>query len=100
MKLKLTQEELNVLIVILQESHQARFNTTFEAKLSGEILKEFLISLMKKSMDLKEKRTISLDKKTLLVLNQVLPQLHTDHPYTKAILSPIITKVNQQCLSI
>lgn len=100
MKLKLTQEELNVLINTLQYSKYATFNTVFESRLSGIILKEFLTSLMKKSIDLKEKTSFTLDDKTALVLNHVLPQIFPESPFEKAVLTTITTKINQKCLSI
>jgi len=100
MKLKLTQEELNVLINTLQYAKFATFNTMLESRLCGMILKDFTTSLMKKSIDLKEKTSFALDDKTTLVLNHVLPQIFPESPFERAVLTTITTKINQKCLSI
>lgn len=100
MKIKLTHEELNILINNLQYSEKITFNTVLESKISGYILKAFLKSLMKKSMDLKSKYAIAVDETTLLVLNHVLPQIYPDEIYERTIIQMLMTKINQVCLSI
>lgn len=101
MKFKQTQEELNILISVLNSPlEKVTFNTILEQKLSACILREFLTSIMKRSMDLKKLTTITLDKKTLLVLNHVLPQLFPLSPYEQAVMSMLINKINQECLNI
>lgn len=100
MKLKLSQEEMNILIETLRNSEEVRFTTTYEARVSGAVLKDFLQSMMKKSIDLKEKTSFSLDDQTILVLNYVLPQITPQCIFQQSIISTIVTKINQQCLSI
>lgn len=100
MKLKLTNEELIVLIKTLEYADAATFNTMLESRLCGAILREFVTSLMKKSIDMKEQLSIKLDDKTTLALNQVLPQLCPASPFERAVLTNINIKINQRCLSI
>ena len=100
MKMKLTQEELDILVQTLMFSHTVSFNTKFEARMCGSILKEFVQKLMKKRIDLKEKTSVTLDDQTILVMNYVLPQLYPPTPFEQSVISNLITKLNQQCLSI
>lgn len=100
MKLKLNHEEMNVLIYTLQDCNEVRFNTHFESRICGMILKDLLKTVMKKSIDLQEKSSFKLDDQTVLVLNQVLPQITPAGEFERAVLIKITTQINQRCLSI
>ncbi len=100
MKLKLNHEEINVLIYVLEDCEAVRFNTHFESKICGVIIRDFLKSIMKKSIDMQAKNSFKLDDQTVLVLNEVLPQLHPAGDYAQALMVNIITQINQRCLSI
>lgn len=100
MNLKLTPEELAVLNQVLSHSQKSTFNTTLEMKLAKEIMIDLMIPLLKKQFDRKAKHSIKLNNKTLLVLNHVLPQIYPDNEYDVAVMTRIITEINQACLSI
>jgi len=101
MKIKLKYEELIVLLRTLEHADIATFNTHFESRICGVIIREFALSLMKKSIDKGlEQRSVKLDEQTALALNYVLPQLFPADPYDRAVLTSITTQINQKCLSI
>lgn len=102
MNLKLNQSELQLLLNAIQPQHflQLKFNTQFELKLSLRILREFFLKWFMKAMSDKQQFTLKIDEKTLLVLNHVLPQIYPDNEYDVAVMTRIITQINQACLSI
>lgn len=102
MKLTLTEEQLAVLINELKRCHTVTFNTTYESKLTGFILKEFLQGLMVKYIKQKSIHKICIDEKTLLVLDYVLPQIkqNLNDVYSDAIIYEIYQEINKACLSI
>lgn len=100
MKLKLTNEQLSVLILCLRDCENVTFDMNLERKLITAILKDFLKKLLKKSVDLKEKASFELDDQTLLSLNFVLPQLRSENTLQNVIMAEIFQKINQACLSI
>lgn len=100
MKLKLTNEQLSVLILCLRDCENVTFDMNLERKLITAILKDFLKKLLKKSVDSKEKASFELDDQTLLALNFVLPQLRSENTLQNVIMAEIFQKINQACLSI
>lgn len=99
MQVKLTHDEINLLINALQYSNDCRFLTYYESKLSGAILKDFLSTLIKRSIDLRAS-SFKLQNHTVLVLDQVLKQIHTECAYTNALIAQLHEKINIACLSI
>lgn len=100
MTLKLTIDELKVLLRALNTLDKVGFNTKLESKLSNQILVEFVMQNLRRTLQLKEKYTIKLDGKTLLVLNHVLPQIYPTNEFDIAVMTRIIQEINQACLSI
>ncbi|GEM_PF-3147720 len=101
MKLKLNKDELNVLIHSMQQDiGEIQFNSDLERKLITQILKVFLIQIIKRSMDLNLKISIKLDSATLLSLNFVLAQLDPVNPFESMTIRNIHGKINQACLNI
>lgn len=102
MKLSLTEEELLIFINELKDCNSVFFTTQYESKLSGIILKEFLQQLMAKHIKMKPDHKVSIDNKTLLVLNYVLPQIKNPNsdPYAFAVVCEIYQQINKACLSI
>ncbi len=102
MKLELDKHELKAFLQELQFSAYATYTTQQEAKLSGIILKEFVLGLMNKCMKQKDKYKIPIDDLELLVLNHVLPQINNKETdiYTEMVMSDIYFKINQACLNI
>lgn len=100
MNLKLTIDELKVLLRALNTLDKVTFNTKLESKLSNQILVEFVMQNLRRTLQLKEKYAIKLDGKTLLVLNHVLPQIYPTNAYDISVMTRIIQEINQACLSI
>jgi hypothetical protein len=101
MTIKLTADQLQALIAELRDgSERVSFNTKLEAKLSGAVLKEFFVKLMKKALDMKAKYKLELNEKEMLVLNHVLPQLNPVNTFNATVIAELHLKINQLCLSI
>ena len=101
MKLKLNKDELNVFIHSMQQDiSMFQFNSDLERKLITQILKVFLIQIIKRSMDLNLKISIKLDSATVLSLNFVLAQLDPIDPFESITIRNIHGKINQVCLNI
>lgn len=102
MKLKLSNEDLLIFINELKNCDQVRFTTTLESKLVGFILVDFTQRLMGKFMKNQQMHKIEFDGKTLLALNEVMPQLRSkseDH-YAVTVIRDIYLQINTACLSI
>lgn len=100
MTLKLTKDELTVVLNALNSLQKVSFNTALEKKLCKEILVELVLKTLKNSLHPKLKYSIKLDTKTLLVLNHVLPQIYPTNEFDIAVMTRIIQEINQACLSI
>jgi hypothetical protein len=100
MKLKLTKDELTVVLNALNSLQKVSFNTVLEKRLCKEILVEFVVKQLNRSLQLKKDYSIKLDTKTLLVLNCVLPQIYPTNDYDLSVMTRIIQEINQACLSI
>lgn len=102
MKLSLNHEDLHILISQFTNLESVRYTTNYESKLSGLIIREFLQSLIQKFMKQKETYSVSIDEKTLIVLNNILPQINTsamDH-FSQMRIREIYQEINIACLSI
>jgi predicted HTH domain antitoxin len=101
MKLALTEEELLIFINELKDCGSVVFTTDFESKLSAIILKEFLQHLMTRHIKMKETHKVSIDDRTLVVLNYVMPQIQSNgDAYAYTVTADIYKQINQACLSI
>lgn len=101
MKLKLSKEDLEIFINALKSCDGVSFNTHYESRLMGCILKEFILQLMSKFMKDQPSYKISLSDKQLLVLNFIIPQLHIiDDPYTELVVREVYHEIHKACLSI
>lgn len=100
MKLKLKKDELNALINTLRNCEEVSFNTKLEQKICGALIKEFVVKIAKKSIELTPKVSVSIDDQTAHALNFVMPQLVSEDAYSLTVTREIHAKINQACLSL
>lgn len=99
MKLKLNRDELNVLIHSMEDTEHIPFRTKLERQVTTYVLKEFLIKIIKKSIDTAPKISISIDEQTLVALDYVLAFIEPSSPFENSVIRNIHTKINQECLN-
>lgn len=100
MKLKLNRDELNVLIHSMEDTAHVPFHSELEKQLVTHLLKEFLIKIIKKSIEFAPKTSISIDNQTLIALDHVLGFIEPPTPFENAIIRDIHQKINKECLNI
>jgi len=97
MQIKIEKEAIKALLHELEDVPFSMFSSAYECYVSQELLKIFILKLMKRSMDMKPHIQMELEPPTMRMLQYVLARITTEHPFHHFVISELLIKIDRQC---
>ncbi|WP_107039938.1 hypothetical protein [Brumimicrobium mesophilum] len=100
MLVKLDKEQTKALLFELRNFSIEIFNSEYEAHITEAVLKIFVTKLMKQSMDLKPRLSITLDPPTMRALQFVLARITPPNSYHLYVTTQLLTQIDIKCATL